>query len=111
MDDRNGDFTHHFFLHGKNIWVVSSSRWVLLGLFVSKGLEICQKHEPKNGFFIVLDDVLLFPNAFVKGDVVFSTSCRGFETTEKKHFKHFPYILPWEPKTFIFRGDNPYFWV
>ena len=79
--------------------------------FVSKGLEICQKHEPKNGLN-VLDDVLLFPNAFVKGDVVLSTSCRGLETTEKtKHFKHFPYILAWEPKTFIFRGDNTYFGV
>jgi len=38
--------------------------------FVSKGLEICQKHEPKNGLN-VLDDVLFFPNAFVKGDVDF----------------------------------------
>ena len=107
MDDRNGDFTHHFFLHGKNIWVVSSSRWVLLGFFVSKGLEICQKHEPKNGFFIVLDDVLLFPNAFVKGDVVFSTSCRGFETTEKNTSNTSHIYYHGNPKPSFF----PYFWV
>ena len=89
--DGNGDFTHHF-LHDKKFGF-SSSRCVLNVFLVVRGWTFA-KNMIQKMFFIVLDDVLLFPNAFVKGDVVFSTSCRGFETTEKtKHFKHFPYIL------------------
>ena len=60
----------------------------------------------KMDFFIVLDDVLLFPNAFVKGDVVFSTSCRGLP--RKKNTSNTSHIYyHGNPKPSFF----PYFWV